>query len=70
MKAVTRYWKGSESHNAYYKATKIFKDKIKVFEVSPIASQVFKDLNTSTQLPGPKDNKTYNTSHEAISSKN
>ena len=41
MRSGSKYWRGSESHNAYSKAKIIFKDKIKAFEVTPISSQIF-----------------------------
>ena len=35
------YWKGSESHSCFKNAVKIFDNKIKSLDVSPLSSIVF-----------------------------
>lgn len=39
-RSLARYWKGSESHNAYA-APRLLFDKIRMMDVSPLSARVF-----------------------------
>ncbi len=41
-----RYWKGAESHSGYAEPVRIFYDKCKSLQISPLSFRMFNEIKT------------------------